>query len=91
MGMCHSTFSQLPHKVYTHYIYLQKYNKSTNYVKLAVFDDKKLTVMPVPVTEVNNSDVMINLRLANTRTVCRTGCIQIAADLKWQLFLNTFM
>jgi len=41
--------------------HLQKHNKS-NYVELAGFDDKKLTVMPVPVPEVTYSDVKVDLR-----------------------------
>ena len=39
----------------------QKHNK-TNYVELADFDDKRLTVMPVPVPPVNYSDVKIDSR-----------------------------
>jgi len=45
----------------SYFFYWQKHNKS-NYVELAVFDDKKLTVMPVPVPEVTYSDVKIDLR-----------------------------
>ncbi|XP_065917277.1 uncharacterized protein [Dysidea avara] len=43
----------------------KKHNK-TNYAELADFDDKRLTVMPVPVPPVNYSDVKIDSRQENS-------------------------
>ena len=53
------------------FFYSQKHNK-TNYAELADFDDKRLTVMPVPVPPVNYSDVKIDSRYMELCYYCHT-------------------